>query len=204
MSRVVHGAVWARSWAFLFPAEVSCDLTRPRSRGHLLLWVVAGFCVSALGWLAGGLLGSWAPRTACAVGAVALALGFLLRRPGAALIGAVSTVVVSLVAVKMGESFFSPLIAWPLAALVIGAMGWFVFRRRRARISFMVGAPFLGSIGFLAGMLATFFAAMALNDSRVSAQDRQSSPGCDRTCHRDWEGWALAPADGRAVSGPGR
>ncbi len=171
MKRVVRGAFWARIWAFLFPAKVSGDGTQQQYRGHpLLLWVVAGLGFSALGWIAGGFLGSWAPRTACAVGATALALGLLNRQPGAALVGAVSAAIVSLAAVRIGESFFSPLLAWPVAGLVIGVVGAFAFRRRRTRIAFIVGAPLLGSVGFLAGMLATLLAAMGLNDSRVSAQ----------------------------------
>jgi hypothetical protein len=171
MNRVVRGAFWARIWAFLFPTNVSEEETRQRYRGHrLLFWVVAGLGFPALGWIAGGFMGSWAPRTACAVGATALALGLLNRRPGVGLVGAVSAAIVSLAAVRIGESFFTPLLAWPVAGLVIGVMGAFAFRRLRARIAFIVGAPLLGSVGLLAGMLATAFAAMGLNDSRVSAQ----------------------------------
>ncbi len=171
MKRVVRGACWARIGAFLFPAKVSRDGTQQQYRRHpLLLWVVAGLGFSALGWIAGGFLGSWAPRTACAVGAIALALGLLNRQPRAALVGAVSAAIVSLAAVRIGQSFFSPLLAWPVAGLVIGVVGASAFRRRRTRIAFIVGAPLLGSIGFLAGMLATLLAAMGLNDSRVSAQ----------------------------------
>ncbi|HYA63151.1 MAG TPA: hypothetical protein VED66_08100 [Candidatus Sulfotelmatobacter sp.] len=115
-------------------------------------------------------MGSWAPRTACAVGATAIALGLLNRQPRVALVGAVSAAIVSLAAVQIGEFFFSPLLAWPVAALVIGVVGAFAFRRRRTRIAFIVGAPLLGSAGCVAGMLATFLAAMRLNDSRVAAQ----------------------------------
>ncbi len=171
MNRVVRGASWARIGAFLFPAKVSGDATQQQYRRYPLpLWVVAGLGLSALGWIAGGFLGSWAPRTACAVGATALALGLLNRQPGAALVGAVSAAIVSLAAVRIGETFFSPLLAWPVAGLVIGVVGSFAFRRRRARFAFIVGAPLLGSVGFLAGMLANLLAAMGLNDSRVSAQ----------------------------------
>ncbi len=170
MNRVVRGAFWAPIWAFLLPAKVSDGGTQQRRRHRLLLWALAGLGFSTLGWIGGGFLGSWAPRTACAVGATAIALGLLNRQPGAALVGAVSAAIVSLAAVQIGESFFSPLLAWPVAALVIGVVGAFAFRRRRARIAFIVGAPLLGSGGFLAGMLATLLAAMVLNDSRVSAQ----------------------------------
>ena len=170
MKRVVQ-AFLAPLWAFLFPAKVSDGGTQQRYRRHpLLLWALAGLGFSALGWIAGGFLGSWAPRTACAVGATAIALGLLNRQPRAALVGAVSAAIVSLAAVRIGESFFSPLLAWPVAALVIGVVGAFAFRRRRARIAFIVGAPLLGSAGFVAGMLATLLIAMELNDSRVSAQ----------------------------------
>ena len=115
-------------------------------------------------------MGSWAPRIACAVGATAIALGLLNRQPRSALLGAVSAAVVSLAAVQVGESFFSPLLAWPVAALVIGVVGAFAFRRRRTRIAFIIAAPLLGSVGVVAGMLAVFLTARGLNDSRVAAQ----------------------------------
>ena len=163
-------ALLAPIWAFLSPARVSSGGTQQQYRGQLLLWPLAGLGSSALGWIAGGFLGSWAPRTACAVGATAIALGLLNRQPRTALVGAVSTVIVSLAAVQIGEVFFSPLLAWPVAALVLGVVGACAFRRRRTRIAFIAGAPLLGSVGFVAGMLATFLAAMRLNDSRVAAQ----------------------------------
>jgi hypothetical protein len=135
-----------------------------------LLSLVYAFAFSALGWIAGGLLGSWAPRTACAVAAVALVLGWLNRQPGAALAGAAGAAIVSLAAVWIGESFISPVLAWPLGGLAIGVMGALAFHRRRARIAFIVAAPLLGAIGFVAGLLATMMVALWLNDSRVSGQ----------------------------------
>ena len=171
MERVARAGFWARIGAFLFPAKVSGDGTQPQHRRYpLLLWALAGLGFSALGWVVGGFLGWWAPRTACAVGATAIALGLLNRHPRAAIVGAISTAIVSLAAVQIGYHFFSPLLAWPVAALVIGVVGAFAFRRRRAKIALIVGAPLLGSLGFFAGMLATFLTAMGLNDSRVAAQ----------------------------------
>ena len=170
MKRVVRTALLAPIGAFLSPARVSSGGTQQQYRYPLLLWALAGLGFSGFGWVAGGFLGSWAPRIACAVGATAIALGLLNRQPRAALVGAVSAAIVSLAAVQIGEFFFSPLLAWPVAALVIGVVGAFAFRRRRTRIAFIVGAPLLGSAGFLAGMLATLLIAMRLNDSRVAAQ----------------------------------
>ena len=167
----MRAAFFAPIGAFLFPGKVSGGGTQqPYRRQPLLLWPLAGLGFSALGWIAGGFLGSWAPRTACAVGATAIALGLLNRQPRAALLGGVSAAMVSLAAVQVGEFFFSPLLAWPVAGLVIGVVGAFAYRRRRARIAFVVGAPFLGSVGVLAGMVVTFLAAMRLYDSRVAAQ----------------------------------
>src|SRR5271157_1659350 len=167
----MQAASLTRIGAFLFPARVSDGGTQQPYRSRpLLLWAVAGLGFSALGWIVGGFLGSWAPRIACAVGATAIALGLLNRQPRAALVGAVTAALVSLAAVRVGQSFFSPLLAWPVAALVIGVVGAFAFRRRRARIAFIVAAPFLGSVGVVAGMLAIFLTAMGLNDSRVAAQ----------------------------------
>jgi len=167
----MRAAFLAPIGAFLFPAKVSDGGTQQPYRGHpLLLWAVAGLGFSALGWIVGGFVGSWAPRTACAVGATAIALGLLNRQPRAALVGAVSAAMVSLAAVQVGQSFFSPLLAWPVAGLVIGVVAAFAFRRRRARIAFIVAAPLLGSVGVVAGMLVIFLTAMGLNDSRVAAQ----------------------------------
>jgi FtsH-binding integral membrane protein len=171
MNGVVRSALGTRIWAFLFPVEISSNQTRRQYRGReILLWLVAGLLFSSLGWTAGGFLGSWAPRTACAVAATALVLGLLNKRPGVALVGAVIAAVASLAAVRIGETFFSPLLAWPVAGLVIGGMGAFAFRRRRARIAFIVCAPFLGAIGLLAGMIVTVLAAIGMDDSRVLAQ----------------------------------
>jgi len=171
MNRVVRPAWLAPIWAFLFPNNVSDGGTQPQYRRHrVLLWAAAGLVFSVLGWVVGGFMGSWAPRIACAVGATAIALGLLNRQPGAAVVGAVSAVIASLAAVKVGQFFFSPLVAWPVAGLVIGVVGAFAFRRLRSRITFIVAAPLLGSIGAVAGMLAMFFTAMGLNDARVAAQ----------------------------------
>ncbi len=168
---VMRTAFLAPIGSFFFPTKVSGDGTEQPYRSHpLLLWAVAGLGFSALGWILGGFMGSWAPRSACAVGATAIALGLLNRQPRAALLGAVCAAMVSVAAVQLGHSFFSPLIAWPVAGLAIGVVGACAFRRRRAKIAFIVAAPLLGSVGVAAGMLVTFLTAMGLNDSRVAAQ----------------------------------
>jgi hypothetical protein len=157
--------------AFLFPANVAVDGMPQQGRRYpFVLWLVASLGFSALGWITGGFLGSWTPRMACAVAATALALGLLTGQRGAALVGAASAALVTLVAFRVGLSFYTPLIAWPVAGLVIGVMGAFLFRRRRARIAYIVAAPFLAFLGFLAGTLATLLVAWGVNDPRVSAQ----------------------------------
>jgi len=167
----MRAAFLAPIGAFLFPAKISGSGTQQPYRGHpLLLWAVAGLGSSALGWIVGGFIGSWAPRIACAVGATAIALVLLNRQPRAALLGAVGAALLSLAAVRVGESFFSPLLAWPVAGLVIGVVGAFAFRRRRTRITFIVAAPLLGSVGVVAGMVTVFLTARGLNDPRVAAQ----------------------------------
>jgi hypothetical protein len=77
---------------------------------------------------------------------------------------------VSLAAVLVGQSYTTSLLAWPVAGLIIGVVGAFAFRRRRARIAFIIAAPLLGTVGVVAGMLAVFLTARGLNDSRVAAQ----------------------------------
>ena len=167
----MHASFWAPMEALLLPAKVSGGEMQQGYRGRpLLLWAAAGLGFSALGWIVGGVLGSWAPRTACAVGATAIAMGLLNRQPRAALLGAVSIAMVSLAAVQVGQSYITSLLAWPVAGLVIGVVGAFAFRRRRTRIAFIVAAPLLGSVGVAAGMLAVFLTARELNDPRVAAQ----------------------------------
>lgn len=169
----------ARIGAFFFHAKVSGGETQQPYRGRpLLFWAVAGFGFSALGWIAGGLVGSWAPRTACAVGATAIAVGWLNRQPRAALLGAAGTAMVSLAAVQVGQFFFSPVLAWPAAGLAVGVVGAFAFCRLRTKITFIVAAPLLGSIGVVAGMLAVFLAARGLNDSRLAAQTMLGGAAC--------------------------
>jgi hypothetical protein len=94
----------------------------------------------------------------------------LNRQPRTALLGAISTAIVSLAAFQVGQSFITPLFAWPVAGLAIGVAGAFAFHRRRARITFIVAAPLLGTVGVVAGMMAVFLTARGLNDSRVAAQ----------------------------------
>ena len=169
--RVMRATFLAPIAVFFLPAKVSGGGTQQSVRGHrLLLWPVAGLAFSALGWIAGGFMGSWAPRIACAVGATAIGLVLLNRQPRAALLGAVAAALVSLAAVRVGHFFFSPLLAWPVAGLAIGVVGAFAFRRRRTKITFIVAAPLLGSVGVVAGMVAVFLTARGLNDPRVAAQ----------------------------------
>jgi hypothetical protein len=167
----MQAASLARIGAFLFPAKVSSGGTQQPYRGRpLLLWAAAGLGFSALGWIVGGFLGSWAARTVCAVAATGFALGLLNRQPRSALLGAIITALVSLAAVLVGQSSITSLLAWPVAGLVIGVAGAFAFRRRRTKIAFIVAAPLLGSIGVVAGMMAVFLTARGLNDARVASQ----------------------------------
>ena len=175
----MQAASLARIGAFFFPGKASGGETQQPYRGRpLLLWAVAGFGFSALGWIAGGFVGSWAPRIECAVGATAIAVGLLNRQPRAALLGAVSTAMVSLAAVQVGQSFFSPVLAWPVAGLAVGVVGAFAFRRLRTRIAFILAAPLLGSVGVVAGMLAVFLSARGLNDPRLAAQTMLGGAAC--------------------------
>ena len=74
MNTLVLAGFWSSIWVSLFPAKVTGDGTQQQYRRHpLLLWPLAGLGFSALGWIAGGFLGSWTPRIACAVGATAIA-----------------------------------------------------------------------------------------------------------------------------------
>jgi hypothetical protein len=153
------------------PADGQPDTQRrPRSHPAALPSSLVGLCAGALGWAVGGALGSLAPRTACAIGAIALGFGLLNRRTRLAALGTLAAVAVALSAFHLGRSFVTPLLAWPAAALMIGALAAAVARRRRTRIVLIVTAPLLGGIGFLAGYVATFLLARSLNDARIGAE----------------------------------
>jgi hypothetical protein len=131
---------------------------------------LVGLCAAALGWVAGGALGSYAPRTACALGATALAFGLLKRRTRLAVVGVLAVVAVGLTAFQLGRSFVTPLLAYPAGALALGAVGAGAAQRLRTRMVLVAIAPLLGAFGFLGGYVAVFMIARALNDTRIAAE----------------------------------
>ncbi len=147
------------------------ERTGPRPTHPLaLLSAFVGLCAAALGWAAGGVLGSHAPRTVCALAATALAFGLLRRGTRLAVLSAIAAGAVGLSAFQLGRSFITPLFAWPAAALAIGAVSAITAERLRTRIAVVAAAPFLGGCGFLAGYAAIFLLARSLNDARVAAE----------------------------------
>ncbi|MFB3905356.1 MAG: hypothetical protein ACE15E_18045 [Acidobacteriota bacterium] len=136
----------------------------------LLLWSLAGLVSASVGFLTGGLLGSFGPQTVIATGAAGAVLGFLLGRGRLALMAGGAAVAVSLSAVLLGRFDLSPLLAWPVAGLAIALAALPAFPTRRARIGAAVSSPFLAGAGFACGAALVIFAGLSLDNSRWLAQ----------------------------------
>ncbi len=141
-------------------------MKRPRA----VVYCLSGFVAGAVGWLAGALIGSNMGRTVLAATATAAVLGLLARRPRLAAVASLATAAAASLAFFLGLTVVTPLIAWPVAGLVIGLSSLTLFARTRARVATVVAAPLLGSLGFVLGMAATLFAGMAANDARLAGQ----------------------------------
>ncbi len=131
---------------------------------------MVGLVAAALGWAAGAAVGSNLARTVLATMLTAVALGLLARRPRVALLAGLGTAVATAVAFIVGRSTITPLMAWPVAGLVIGLSGWALVHRTRARVAALVATPLLGTLGFVLGLVLTAFAGMGANDPLVAGQ----------------------------------
>jgi hypothetical protein len=140
------------------------------NRPHAVIWSVLGLVAGALGWAAGALVGSNMGRTVLAATLTAVALGLLARRPRLALLSGLATAAAASFAFLVGRTTITPLIAWPVAGLVIGLSSLALLQRTRARVAAVVATPLLGSLGFVLGMMATVFAGMAANDPVLVGQ----------------------------------
>ncbi len=134
------------------------------------LWFLAGLTCAALGWIAGGLIGTVAGRTVLACGFTGAALGLLVRRYPLGGVAALACAATAGAGWALGPRLGSPLLAWPLAALVLGLAGAFLPQARLARIAAVVVTPFLGGLGFAAGAVGVVVVGLAANDARVMEQ----------------------------------
>jgi hypothetical protein len=142
-------------------------MNRPRA----VVWSLSGLLAGVVGWLSGALLlGSNMGRTVLAATATAAVLGLLARRPRLAAVAALATAAAASLAFLVGRTAVTPLIAWPVAGLVIGLSSLALLQRARARLVIVVAAPLLGSLGFVLGMVAIVFAGMATNDGLLLGQ----------------------------------
>lgn len=141
-------------------------MNRPRA----VVYSLSGLAAGAVGWLAGALIGSNMGRTVLAATATAAVLGLLARRLRLAALASLTTAAAASLAFLVGRAVVTPLIAWPVAGLVIGLSSLTLFDRTRARVATVVAAPLLGSLGFVLGMIGTLFAGMAANESLLAGQ----------------------------------
>jgi hypothetical protein len=139
-------------------------------RLHGVIWSLLGLLAAGVGWTAGGLVGSNMGRTVFAATLTAVALGLLARRPRVALLAGLATATAASLAFFVGRTTITPLIAWPVAGLVIGLGSLALLRRPRARVAAVVATPLLGLLGFVLGVIVTAFAGMAANDPVLAGQ----------------------------------
>ncbi len=134
------------------------------------IWCVVGLLAGALGWAAGALFGSNLARTVLAATFTAVALGLLARRPRLAGLAGIVTAAAASLAFLVGRVTVTPLVAWPVAGLVIGLASFPLLTRTRARVTTLVAVPLLGSLGFVVGMAGTILAGFAANDALLFGQ----------------------------------
>ena len=139
-------------------------------RPHGLIWCLLGLVAAGVGWTTGAWVGSNLGRTVLAAALTAVALGLLARRPRLALSAGLATAVSAGLAFLVGRATVTPLIAWPVAGMVIGLSSLALLTRTRARVAAAVATPLLGSVGFILGLVATFFSGMATNDPLLAGQ----------------------------------
>jgi hypothetical protein len=139
-------------------------------RSRAVTWALLGCVASGLGWAAGALVGSNMGRTVLAATFTAIALGLFSRRPRLALFAGLATAAATTLAFLAGQRAVTPLIAWPVAGLAIGLGSVALLHRTRARVTVVVAAPLLGSLGFVLGAVAVVFAAMAANNAVLLGQ----------------------------------
>jgi hypothetical protein len=135
------------------------------------LWALVGLAAAPAGWFLGGLLfGSFLARTIGALTLLALAFGLLARGPRFAATVALAIAAASAAAYTTGARSATPLLAWPVAALLIGLAAAYVSQRTRARVVALVAAPLLGGAGFILGAAAVMMTGFGLNAARVLEQ----------------------------------
>lgn len=138
-------------------------------RFSFLAWLVLPPVTSALGWILGGLFGSYLPRTVLATIGAAIALD-LLSRNGRIVWTCVAVALASLAAFLFGLRVVTPLLAWPVAALAMGVSASFTLTRRWAKIASVAIAPVLGVAGFVLGISVIVFLGFARDDNVLLGQ----------------------------------
>ena len=130
-------------------------------------WWLIGFLSATLGWAVGGLFGTFLPRLVMAVAATGASFGLLLGSMRITIIAAVAAAAGGVTFWTIGSRAFSPLIAWPMAALCIGLAGSVHLRSNRSRIEMALLSPILGLLGFGGGVAVVGLAGLVFSDSVV-------------------------------------
>ena len=134
------------------------------------VWLSAGFVAAALGWTAGGWIGSFLPRTLGASVLVAVSAGWLAGSPRRGLLAGALAGIVATVAHVLGARLATSLLAWPGASLAIVLAVVGLFGRPWARVAAVVAAPLFGLIGFALGAVSVAFVGLSLNSGQITSQ----------------------------------
>ncbi len=130
-------------------------------------WWLIGFLSAMLGWVMGGLFGAFLPRLILAAAATGASVGLLLGSARITGIAAVAAAAGSVTFWTIGSRAFSPLLAWPMAALCIGLAGSVQLRSARSRIEMALLSPILGLLGFGGGVAIVGLAGLILDNPVV-------------------------------------
>ena len=138
-------------------------------RFSFVLWALVGLAAGAVGGMLGALLGGFWPTIVVAAAGVSVALGLLMRRPRFAVLAGLLVAVASAAAYLLGTRLFSPVIAFPIAGLVLAVAVSSVVTGRRRKILLIVLSPILAFVGFIAGTAALVVFGAWAEDGRIVA-----------------------------------
>ena len=136
-------------------------------RLSFLVWALVGLAAGAVGGILGALVGGFWPTIVVAAVGVSVALGLLMRRPRFAVLAGILVGVASAAAYLLGTRLFSPIIAFPVAGLVLAVAVSSIVAGRRRKILLIVLSPVLAFLGFVAGTAAVVLLGTFTEDGRI-------------------------------------
>lgn len=136
-----------------------------------IVWALVGLAAAAVGWALGGVAGGFWPRTVLAAAFAAGALGLLMGRARFAVGLGFLVAAAAAAGYLLGTKVFSPVIAWPIAGLVMGVAASSLVARLRSKIILIVLAPTLAMLGFILGAAGVaLYGTIVAKDGRIASE----------------------------------